>query len=553
MATISPARASDQPAARRSTLLTVSGLLGCLLAGLLLFARFGLNGLLSRDEGIYVYGGEQLARHGTAPYVSIFDPKGPGATLLCALLAAIGRVVGADQLSAIRVGFLIMSLLTVGAVYLLVLTLWGSRLGAFAAGVAFASFFPFAVDALAGPDAKTPGVLFLVLAMWFAARRRWAASAVMGSLAFLVWQPFFIYPLMTLVAALCLGDADAPARRGPHWRAFGRSLLATVIPVAVVAIYFAAAGAMSQFLESAVRFPLTGIQRGSYSFRSHVHLVKHVAEKFAGPLFWIGLVLLVFLVVATLAGGDRSRRGRLANPVVYAVATTAVLGVLYALFDFQWYPDLLPLLAYPAIGIGGTVALVHRWVASPRSAGSAGPAGSVASLGAAAIVSVVVVAAVALTSYQFVQFGRSNEIGGLVDERRMACVENAVVGDGQLYSLGNPAALVLTGRTNPDRFIYLDSGVGRWKIKHTPGGLVGWYHEIRRAEPRMIIDDGWQKTSSIRLRLIARLRNQGFVSRYVGTWHVLVPRWITQSPRTSSLGMTRQPHQLAADVCRTDA
>lgn len=540
MTTLSVRRAVDRPPLNRATLTAVAGVGACVIVALLLFTRFGLNGLLSRDEGIYVYGGEQLALHGTPPYESIFDPKAPLATLLCALGSAVARVLGVDALPVVRIEFLILSVLTVLAVYQLVLRLWGSHLGALAAGVVMASFFPFAVDALAGPDAKAPGVLFLVLTMWFAAGRRWAWSAAAGSLAFLVWQPFIVYPLVTLVAALCLGDGPGE-RRGPHWRAFGRGLLAALVPVAAVAIYFAASGAMGVFLESAVRFPLTGIKRGPYEFASHVRHVRWVAERFAGPLFWIGLVLFVGLVVHAVVVGRGPGRRWLSNPLIYIVAPTLLLQGIYALYDFQWYPDLFPLLAYPAIGIGGAVALARRW------------AGSVSLVGATGAIAVVAAAAAALTGYQWVQFGHSDEIGGLVAERRMVCVLNSVVGPGQLVSLGNPAPLAIAERTNPDRFIYLDSGVGDWKVAHTPGGVVGWAREIRQIGPRVIIDDGWTRTSEVRRHLIALLREQGYKSRHIGQWHVLVPREVVDYARRNGLDLTRAPASLAAQVCDAKA
>src|SRR6476646_9791806 len=55
-------------------------------AGLLLLTRYGIHGSLGRDEAIYAYSGQQVA-HGVAPYVSMFDPKGPLASLLAGFAA----------------------------------------------------------------------------------------------------------------------------------------------------------------------------------------------------------------------------------------------------------------------------------------------------------------------------------------------------------------------------------------------------------------------------------------------------------------------------------
>ena len=157
----------------------------------------------------YAYGGQQVD-DGMPFYVSIFDQKTPGAAYLAALAVGIGNVLGVPDLEAIRVMFFVCACLTVVAVYLLALELWGSVVAALVAAVTFAAFRGFAIDALGGPDAKTPGILLAVLSMWLIARRRWFWAGLCGALAFLVWQPLLIYLAVALAVA---------ARRGSSWRA----------------------------------------------------------------------------------------------------------------------------------------------------------------------------------------------------------------------------------------------------------------------------------------------------------------------------------------------
>jgi hypothetical protein len=69
----------------------------------------------------------------------------------------------------------------------------------------------------------------------------------------------------------------------------------------------------------------------------------------------------------------------------------------------------------------------------------------------------------------------------------------ALLGPGQrLWSLGNPAPLVLAGLTNPSRYIYLNSGLDRWAVTHTAGGFDGWTRTISETNPRVVLIGTWE-------------------------------------------------------------
>jgi len=480
------------------------GALGALAAALLLYLRYSIDGTLNRDESIYAYGGQQLA-HGVPPYASIFDPKTPMATMISGLAAWLGG--GGEAVPAIRIAFLCCSVLTVVAVYLLALRLWRSVPAALAGAVVFASFTGFARDAIAGPDAKTPGILFAVLAMWLAAGRRWYWAGFLGGLAFLVWQPLVFYPMVAVIAAIVVAQR--------RLRGLVAALAGAATPVAATAVYFAAAGAFGQFVESGFVFPLAGVKR---SHETVLDRVDHIAwvvwhyYGYSGLLFALGLALLVLLIIGTVVAARGRRRQALCDPVVLVVGLTLLGEAAYACYDFQSYPDLYPLLPYGALGIAGAVAVVLRWV------------GRWAAVRAVAV-GVTLVAVVALT----VGAARPSETmpgdnHALPAQRAMGCALNRLVLPGTpLYSLGDPAPLVLTGRRNPDRFIYLDSGVARWKADHTEGGFAGWTAEVRDSRASVIVVAGWH--GGLRKRMGHWLKRSGYRPGYVGRWRVfLTPR-----------------------------
>ncbi|MEA2430683.1 MAG: hypothetical protein QOI19_1156, partial [Thermoleophilaceae bacterium] len=240
------ARLSDE---RRALLITWGGGALALLLGILLFTRFSIEGNLWRDEAIYAYGGQQLA-DGVPVYLGIFDPKPPLPTFLTAIGVVGGRVLGDNRVLMMRAEFFVFALLAVLAVYWLGLRLWKSPLAALAGAVTFASFKGFAMDALPGPDAKTPGIFLAVLSLALLVRRRWFLAALAGSLAFLDWQPLGIYAAAAVVAAILATDPDAT-----RWKRGARAVGGAAIPLVATVLFLAIAGGLSQFIEASFTFP----------------------------------------------------------------------------------------------------------------------------------------------------------------------------------------------------------------------------------------------------------------------------------------------------------
>lgn len=483
-------------------MIKLAGGLGSLAVAVALFTRYGISGELTRDEAIYTYGGQQLA-HGVAPYTSIFDPKGPIAVMLAGLAAYVARVVGSNDISAIRLAFFGCACLAVVAVYLLAARLWHSALAGVVAAVVFVSFNGFASDALSGPDAKTPSVLFSVLSMWLLLRRKWFLAGVAASLALLDWQPLFGY------AVVVIGGAALMSKAVERRRAVGLAVAGVALPIVVVTAYFAAAGALDTFFQATVAFPLTGADhsKGSLVRRlRHIAAIVHQYYRFSGLVFWLGLAALLLIVVGYLVRNRHRLRWAVRNPLVCVILTTLLIQSVFALFDFISYPDLYPLLVYPALGLGGVVAITMRRLGDPvgRRAASAG-----------VLAAVTVLAA--LSAVWFTH-SRSHQLEA---QRNQACAIERILGThGGLYALGDPTSLVMTDRRNPDNFIYLNQGVDRWKVDHTPGGFDGWTAQIAAAHPRLVVMQTWH--GPLHYRMKAWLLSKGFHAGYLGRWHVLM-------------------------------
>jgi hypothetical protein len=456
------------------------GAFGALGVALVLFTRWSTDASMTRDEAIYVYAGQQLI-HGVPPYASIFDPKTPGASLLTGLAAAAARLGHWDDLHSMRLLYFAFSCLTVVAVYLLGSLLWQSPLAGIAAAVVFASFKGFAVDAMTGPDAKTPGILMGVLCLALLVRGKWFSAALAGSSAFLVWQPLGIYAAVAVVSAAFI-PATGERRRAALWAAAG-----AVIPVLLVAGYFVLAGALDKFLQATFVFPTSGISRPPETLGHRLGVIANIVSESYEVYFWVVLILLAAVVAWHLAGGRAESRTALRHPLVWAVVPTWLALTLFSAWDFQGPPDLYPLLPYAALGFGGTAAVVAGRFSRPKVNRS--------------IVAAVLCSALALTVYSAMNFGSegANETG-LMGQLQTACTIDRTVGpQGTLMSLGDPRPLALTRRRSPSRFIYLGSGIGKWHVSQLPGHLSGWEREIRAANPTVIVVKGWHSTLRYRI------------------------------------------------------
>ncbi len=251
-----------------------------------LFTRFSFDDTMRRDEAIYAYGGQQLAA-GVPLYRGIFDPKTPLAQALAGAAAALAPGRGFADVHAIRVAFFVAACLSVVAVYWLGLVLWGSPLAALLGATVFASFRSFALDAVGGPDAKTPGILFAVLALALLVRRRWFWGALAGSLAALVWQPFAVYVLVAVGAAFI----------GGRWRGVRDAVAGAAMPVAVAVAWLWAAGSLPAAVEATVRYPLTRRRAGAGDAggadRAHRRRRSRPGYRVSGWLLVAGLVAVV--------------------------------------------------------------------------------------------------------------------------------------------------------------------------------------------------------------------------------------------------------------------
>lgn len=462
------------------------------IVAVLVYAMHGFDGFLSRDLGLFSYAGQQVA-NGVPPYVGLLNRQGPLASLIPAAGAVGARVGGVDDLLGMRVLYLIISVICVCLVYRLGRDLFVHRLAGLAAAATFLGFYGFIEYASNGPREKTAMVLFLLLALSAVVKQRWFVAGACVGLATLTWQASLLVGLTAVViATLSLGPAAERIRALAHVAAGG---LATGL---LFLVYYAVIGSVRTFLDCFIL--LNAKYAAGASFVSELELNWRRLQNAYGFFVWVmvvGLASIVVLALLALLSKSR-RRDPMRMPVAGIGAATAV-GVAWTSQVFDGWPDVFVLLPLAALGIGGlTRELVDR--VSSRTALSLTLAWVVAAAAAASAFSV----------------SRRNDQLDLQRESVRSVFE--ILPDASVLSIESPQVLVLSGRTNLNRFQEYVLALGLYLDETWPGGLEGYGEWVGREEPTILaVRQGWVP-SWLSHTMQAEYRRVGRAPGWV--WHV---------------------------------
>jgi hypothetical protein len=438
--------------------------LGPLLAvvAIAVFVVQGFDSILTRDLALYSYGAQQTIE-GVPPYVSVLNRAGPLAHLVPAIGVAAARLIGMDEILGMRLLMLLLSVACVWVLYVLVRDLFHSRLAGVASATALLTFAGFVTYAVGGPREKTTLTLFVLLAFWAVLKQRWLVAGICVALATLTWQPSFITGLFAAVAAI------AGLGRTAMLSAALRFAIGGLIPTAVITAGFALAGATTEFLDGFVlinwRYTTPGRFYGPHD------RVDLLLDAFGVSLVVILAGLVAIMVFAALRARDAFRSREAPDLAVVGIGVATVGGLVWSLFVFNGWADLMVLVPSAAVGVGAVAAEVQARV--PERVGA--PilvTWSVACLVAGVLSS--------LENREHVLDQQRTEVDGMFA---------AVPPDATLMSIGGPQPLVLTNRTNPIRHQMFLAGLDDYVEDTYPGGLQGVADLIAEDEPTFVTVD----------------------------------------------------------------
>jgi hypothetical protein len=313
---------------------------------------------LERDEGEYAYMG-QLILAGDVPYVAAHNMKLPGTYYAYAgIMALLG-----ERDVAIRIGLLVLNLVTIGLVYRLGRTLADETVGLVAAAAyAVLSIGPEVLGLTANAEhfVVLPVVAGTLLLAGPSPRARTtarlAAAGALFGLAYVMKQPGGAFvPLALLGTALPL-DGRAPGR---VTRDVAVVAVAAIVPFALTCLAMHAQGAFEPFWFWTVTYAreyvsFIPVAEGLAQFRAVAGRILASA-----PLLWT-------LAAVGLAVAVRDPTMRVARPLLLGFAACSAVAVSPGLRFSEHYF----ILALPAASLlaGVAVSALARMVADPRAA-----------------------------------------------------------------------------------------------------------------------------------------------------------------------------------------
>ena len=433
----------------------------CLIGtvAVIVYLLHGFDGRLNRDLAVYSYAGQQVAE-GIPPYLGILNRAGPLAHVLPGIGVAAARAGGIEDLLGIRLVFMLFAVASVCVVYLLVRDLLASRLAGLVAATAFLSFYGFIKYAAYGPREKTPMVFFLLCTFWAVVRRRWFAAGVCVSLAALIWQPSFLVGL----AAVGFSLIGLPSR--DRLPSLGRFLVGGLVPALIFIVYFAATGALKEFVDAYLLI--------NAEYTTPDPLLSGFARKWTlmhkgyGITLWVLVAGLCALPILSFALIGRGRWRAPEHISLVAITAGSVVGIAWIFRDFNSWPDAFVLLPIAAMGVGGlTKEITARLPAK------------------AALALVLVWTVVAVTvavNYSITM--RNDELE--LQRESVAAWLDLLPSDATMLSIEAPQPLVLSRITNPTRHQMFSRGLDQYVDDTWPGGLRGFGEWIGLQEPTII-------------------------------------------------------------------
>jgi hypothetical protein len=433
------------------------------VVALVIYALHGYQGIVDRDLGVFLYGGEHVAR-GVPPYVAIFNSVGPLADAVPGLAIWLGHFVGVDPLLSARLLFTLLSAICCSLLCVLARDTFGSRAAGFVAPAVFLTFERFLELASDGPREKTTMLVFLLAALILVGRRHWLAAGVCAALATLAWQPAILVALAAVVASVLVDRRD---RR----RTVAGFLAGGAIPSVAAVLFFLIAGALQPAVQGFVVINVRYTNQPS-AITSPI-TTWHILWTAYHLTLLVALAGLLAMIVLAVRAVPFVRRSAPTNTLVaqrlVVMGTGAAVATAWTIAVVNGGPDLFVVLPFAALGVTGTVLLLASRV--PRRLGV-----WVAVVAVVAGVTVAGVESVRTRSYDLVQ--------QRADIRAVLATQPA---DATILSVDAPQVLALAGRDNPTRYQLFSSAMESYLDHTRPGGVRSYAAHVRRLRPTFIV------------------------------------------------------------------
>jgi DolP-mannose mannosyltransferase len=435
--------------------------------------------IVHNDSAIYDYMAQCVLR-GQVLYRDVIDSKAPGSLYLSALVMAVGKIFGVQDILAVRGFYVLLAGVLCTLTFLVARIYLGSNLIAvFAAALPLVSP-EFAEMIVQGTRPKIPMIIFGLLTLYLLAKDRPFWAGVCSMLACLSWQPGLAFTGTAFLIA---------SRYLTSWRDRRALKVAAgaAIPLAILITYYLAVGALRDLWMWTVHYNYMvylPVARETKSANA-VQLWNLTRQAMGANLIWVKLSMVGLVIYA----GERlwsKLKGRRLEPQSElfkdALLIPPVVHVLFCLNNSQGEEGLIPL--YPFIGIFAgyvmlkAVELIRRlpWIKhSPR--------------GDALIrwIPALPLILVFLSAYHHARGYRLEAGRTLQDQQReFQAVGELLAPDDKVYVHGTVELLVFLNRPNINPYIYLVLGKDDYIGERLPGGFRAVLDQMEAEAPKVI-------------------------------------------------------------------
>lgn len=430
------------------------------------------------DDAIWDYVAQCIVR-GQVPYRDVIEIKTPGSAYLSALAITVGKIVGLQDIAAVRWLCVVLVGVLCAVTFLTAYAYFRSSIAGFISVLILVAWPNLAVLMIAGTRPKTPMIILGLMTLLFIAAGKPFWAGVCSMLSCLCWQP----GLMFTATALLIFSRYLTSWR--DLRAF-KVLIGASVPLGLVLIYFSWAGALADFWTWTVAYNYQ-VYRPETSTASTVSLNQLwylMDQVTGGDTIWVKLSVAGILLFGFERMWVRSKTGRsIVTPELFKDALL-IVPLAYLGFKAVNYPgvdDLIPLFPFIALFAG------FIFTEALRLIGEIKPVGNNHHL--ARLVRLIPAVPALVLAVLTVRHGIDYRVEGNTLQEQQAKVQSVaelLEPDDKIYVHGTIEILVLLNRPNMNPYIFLDRGKDRYIGERTPGGFAALIDGMKSQRPKVI-------------------------------------------------------------------
>ncbi|HVF89483.1 MAG TPA: DolP-mannose mannosyltransferase [Blastocatellia bacterium] len=426
------------------------------------------------DTAIWDYIAQVISRGGV-PYRDVVDNKAPLSAYIGAAAILVARPFGLRDIYALRLAYIFLAALTVGATFLAAMLFFESRSIAILSTLVMLTFNSFIISNSTGIQPKTVMVLFGLVALCASVKDRPFASGAAGMCSALCWQPGLLFN-----AAAFIAETDYFRR----WRnrRIAALALGCLLPLAACIIYFKAAGALKDFYTWTIDYNTSvyaprGLRSPDRTLQVFLRALLRSYSKEAA-YFSIGLAGYIMAIFAALY---RKSAPALHGSQKQAILVAPSIYLAFCFINLQGAADLIPLLPFVAIfsafALWSFISWIAGMVARHSSARSGERVRQLAFIGLICLICVVSL---------FDKIGHRRTPSLLDQDAEIARMKDLLMPGDEIFINGPLEILVLSGLPNASRYIYLAREEDKYLAQVEPGGFDAWFESLKARKPKIV-------------------------------------------------------------------